>query len=182
MALVSPSSRRRRRSNRNPVETIAEFARENRDAICTLLRRYFALQRPFLLQSDLRAEFSAMEETLQGTALAEFVWLLQEAAFNAPWACFALRTGVGQWCYVRVHADHLMPEQIGTVEFLQFKETLAGSNAAAASALEIVPSDADFPVSRKSAPSGRAWAFSIASCPAICSATPRRAPPGCCIF
>ena len=72
---------------------------QNRDATYTLLRRFFALGRVFLLQSDLQHEFDVMrhERAFDETAigpLRDFVEHLQEGIFHMPWAYFLLRPGI----------------------------------------------------------------------------------------
>lgn len=104
------------------------YSRENRDSVYTLLRRYFALNRSFLLQSDLRQELSLMEaesakENLRNTPLFEFVQHLHEGVFSQPWAYFVLREHIAQWRYVRIHLEQIIAEEISVAEFLRFKES-----------------------------------------------------------
>ena len=47
------------------MSSLTAFAEQHRDAVYTLLRRYFALGQPLLLQSDLRAELAAVQAQLQ---------------------------------------------------------------------------------------------------------------------
>jgi len=109
------------------IEELIDFVRDNRDAFYTLLRRYFAQNRPFLLQSDLRSEFAALcaepeRDGLSSSPLGYFVQHLQEGVFNAPWVYFALRPGAAQWLYLRIHGDSVVLEQVEVAQFLQFKE------------------------------------------------------------
>ena len=123
------------------IERSVVFSEHNRDVTYTLLRRYFALGRAFLLQSDLQHEFDVMrhERAFDETAigpLRDFVEHLQEGIFHTPWAYFLLRPGIADIHYIRIHHDHLVPEQVSTVDFLKFKEqqVLRGPNE---NALEI---------------------------------------------
>ena len=73
------------------IERSIVHSEQNRDAIYTLLRRYFALDRTLLLQSDLQHEFDAMRRAGEYdesviAPLTEFVEHLQEGIFQAPWA------------------------------------------------------------------------------------------------
>lgn len=109
------------------IEEFNDFAQHNRDAVYTLLRRYFSHNRPFLLQSDLREEFATLAREydrldLAASPLGHFVERLQEGIFQAPWAYFAVRPGRGQLAYLRIHGESVLAEQVSTSEFLQFKE------------------------------------------------------------
>jgi sucrose synthase len=109
------------------IEEFIHYTRENRAVLYTLLRRYFGLNRPFLLLSDLRQEFNQMctesdNQTLHETFLHEFVNHLQEGIFNQPWVYFALRERIAQWRYLRIHLEHVQAEEISVSEFLSFKE------------------------------------------------------------
>jgi sucrose synthase len=124
------------------IEELIHYTRDNRDSVYTLLRRYFAQNRPFLLQSDLRHEFTQMclepdKGKLCDTSLHEFVHHLQEGVFNQPWAYFALRERIAQWRYVRIHLEHVVAEEISIGEFLQFKEAQVHPSENPEPALEI---------------------------------------------
>ncbi|TCV90297.1 sucrose synthase [Sulfurirhabdus autotrophica] len=124
------------------IDDLILYTKENRDAVYTLLRRYFGQNRPFLLQSDLRHEFSQMcaepdKKALCDTTLHELVQHLQEGVFKQPWAYFALRERIAQWRYLRIHLDHMVAEEISSAEFLQFKESQVHSSENPDPVLEI---------------------------------------------
>ena len=132
------------------IEELIEYAKQDRDAVYSLLRHYLSRQRPFMLQSDLREEFSALigelgRDGLSASIIGVFVQSLQEGAFQAPWAYFAARTGVAQWSYLRIHCEELLPEPIAASEFLGFKETLAGNAQASVLTLDFGPFGRGFP-------------------------------------
>ncbi len=109
------------------IDDLTQFTKENRDAVYALLRAYFAENRSFLLQSDLLQIFSEISrapdrKNIASSPLYEFVHHLQEGVFNHPWAYFALRNRIAQWCYLRFHLEHLAGEEISISEFLHFKE------------------------------------------------------------
>lgn len=111
------------------METRIVYSEQNRDAIYTLLRRYFALNTPLLLQSDLQRELLAMQRERQFAdavmdPLTQFIEHLQEGVFQAPWAYFSSRPGIADINYLRMHQDHLTPEHVSTGDFLKFKEQL----------------------------------------------------------
>lgn len=100
---------------------------QNRDALSSLLWRYFSLGRKFLLQSDLQHELAGLQRERQfGDAalkpLQQFVEFLQEGVFQTPWAYFSLRPRIAAKKYLRIHKDRLLPETISSADFLGFKE------------------------------------------------------------
>lgn len=111
------------------IQSLINYAHLHRDAIYNLIRRYFMLERSLLLQSDLRSELISMQRELElndssfGT-LVNFVEHLQEGVFQTPWAYFAVRDAVANTSYLRIHQDQLIPEQLTTTEYLEFKELL----------------------------------------------------------
>ncbi|KGO35163.1 MAG: sucrose synthase [Desulfoprunum sp.] len=109
------------------IEELIQFTRENRDSVYDFLRRCFGCDRLFLLPSDLRQEFRQMcseaDRDLSDSCLQTFVFHLQEGVFNQPWAYFSLRGRIAEWRFVRMHIEHVVPEEIDIGEFLRFKET-----------------------------------------------------------
>lgn len=113
------------------IEALTAYAQEHRDALYALLRRYMAQDRPFLLQSDLQKEFSILSRELEGaplsgTPLEDWIQRSQEGVFRSPWAYFAVRERIAGWRYLRIHMEHLIPEEVAIAEFLRFKEVQAG--------------------------------------------------------
>lgn len=109
------------------IREFIAYAQQNRDAVYTLLHRYFSRNRNLLLQTDLREEFEAMAVAapeLRGTPLAHIIQHCQEGVFQSPWAYFLIRQDVAHWVYLRIHQDQLAPEFISTEAFLEFKGTL----------------------------------------------------------
>ena len=106
------------------INALTASIQQNKDAVYMLLRRYFATNRPLLLQSDLRDELLQLEKDCERSdILHEFVFCLQEGVFCSSWAYFLLRPGIAKWEFVRIHQEHLIPENITVSEFLTFKET-----------------------------------------------------------
>lgn len=132
------------------IEELITYIHENRDAAYTLMRRFFAQRRSFLLQSDLRGEFAALcaepgREQLASSPLGRFVERIQEGVFNAPWAYFSIRPGTAQWLYLRIHGDSIFPELVGTAEFLHFKEQLVERASATVLEIDFGPFGRTFP-------------------------------------
>ena len=112
------------------IDTLATCTQQNRDAVYTLLRRYFTANRTLLLQSDLREGLLQTEQDCgQSDMLRAFVFRLQEGIFSSPWAYLALRPEIAKWEFMRIHQEHLIPEKITISEFLKFKETVVKGEA-----------------------------------------------------
>ena len=101
-----------------------------------LTHHFLALERPFLLQSEVRDEFSrlcARKEApadLAQSPIGRVIALVQEAALDAPWIYLALRPSIARWRYARIHAEASTVEEVGAGEFLAFKERLANHSEA----------------------------------------------------
>ena len=109
------------------AKDLLNLTQQYRDVIYALLKRHFQKGRPFLLKSDLESIFTEYcnehpELNLQSSILAEWSYTGQEAALHEPWAYFALRPQIGQWQYIRIHAEELIPENITVDEYLAFKD------------------------------------------------------------
>ncbi|MCC6916290.1 sucrose synthase [Nitrosomonas sp.] len=112
------------------TDTFSTCTRQNRDAVYTLLRRYFAANRTLLLQSDLRDGLLQTEQDCgHFDMLRTFVFRLQEGIFSSPWAYLALRPEIAKWEFMRIHQEHLIPEKVTISEFLKFKETVIKGEA-----------------------------------------------------
>ncbi len=147
-------------------EALAQFVHDNRGIVYSLLQGYFAAGRPFLLHSDLRRGLDALAAVapaaaLPGSPLAQFVRKAQEGAFAPPWACFAIRKGLGRWRFIRLHADQLAPEDIPLEEYLRFKESLVEQPDGTERVLEIDlgPFSRELPKLKESRSVGRGATF-----------------------
>lgn len=124
------------------IEDIVEFTRQHRDLVYALMRRYFALEKKFLTQSDLRREYSGLADTDGGDlpareSLHEFVYHVHEAALHAPWAYFSLRAAVGDWHFFRIHLETMVSEEIEVSDYLKFVELLVDPDSDVDNVLEI---------------------------------------------
>jgi len=109
------------------AKDLMDLTQAYRDVIYSLLKRHFQKGRPFLLKSDIEQIFSEYcnehaELNLQSSILAEWAHTGQEATLQEPWAYFALRPQIGQWQFIRIHAEELIPENITVDEYLAFKD------------------------------------------------------------
>jgi sucrose synthase len=111
------------------IKEFVEFIESHRDKTYMVMRRYLALNRPFLLRSDVWNELNTFcEETddkeLLHSPLGKVLSMTQEATIKHPWIYLFIRPLVGQWRYVRFHIEALDVLEISTGEFQQFKERL----------------------------------------------------------
>jgi sucrose synthase len=133
----------------------------------SLLRRYLALGRPFLLRSELRDTFDALCLEQDDPALADSPWRVsvddcQEAVLAAPWVCLALRPRIGRWSFVRIHADDLSVEPLTVSRFLEIKEHLvcpAPRHTPRPLEFDIEPFNREFPQMRETRSIGRGMEF-----------------------
>lgn len=85
------------------IDTLATCTQQNRDAVYTLLRRYFTANRTLLLQSDLREGLLQTEQDCgQSDMLRAFVFRLQEGIFQLS---LGLSGAAARNCQMGVHAD-----------------------------------------------------------------------------
>jgi sucrose synthase len=117
------------------------WAADHRGDMYTLLRRWFELERPLLLHSDLGAVFDALSadhaHLLADSQAQEIVDILQEAVCRPPMVYMAAREEAGCWWYARLHLDRLIPEPVTVSEYLAFKELLVNPEGANEPVLEI---------------------------------------------
>jgi sucrose synthase len=151
------------------LDSFQRFIEEHRAAVFMLMHRYFGREQRFLLRSDLIDEFSAFSATPDGTGLQDSVFgdviaMAQEAALQAPWLYLAVRPDVGQWRYLRLHAETLQTEQISVSAFLRFKESLVSGNGTGggdgwALEIDLGPFGRDFPRLKEVGSIGRGLEF-----------------------
>ena len=148
-------------------DPLFEYLENNREQVYLLCRRYVALNRSFLLSSDLWDEFQVLVEEQEQPAwatspLARLARTAQEAAVESPWIYFALRPYVARWKYLRIHIDDMRVESISVIEFLRFKEKLAQGYQEHDEWLlefDIGPFNREFPRLRESRSIGRGVEF-----------------------
>jgi sucrose synthase len=124
------------------VGALRTFVREQRTAAHRVLHYLIALNRPFLLRSDLQDAFDqvcAMDESraLCDTPFASALAIAQEAALDRSWVYLALRRRVAVWSYLRIHVDAMDLEEVPVADYLRFKERLASGGQEDAWPLEI---------------------------------------------
>ncbi|MEO7559667.1 MAG: sucrose synthase, partial [Nitrosospira sp.] len=133
------------------IQNFDTWAVDHRDELHALLRKWFELERPLLLRSDLLEAFDLVRDfhpqPLVNTPLHELIKRLQEAVCRPPMAYLALREGAGHWSYVRIHQQRLVLEIISVSDYLAFKELLVRPDSAHEPVLELdfTPFNRNFP-------------------------------------
>lgn len=146
---------------------LEDYMQQNREACYMLLRRYIALGKAFLLQSELWDELQAFCNENPDMGLAEsplfkMIETAQEAAIESPWIYLAVRPYVARWKYLRIHVESIQIEPVTVSEFLTFKERLAiGPSQDNGWTLEfdIGPFSREFPKLKESRSIGRGVEF-----------------------
>jgi len=111
------------------VAGLEQFLQQHRNLAHQMLHGFLALNRPFMLRSELHDAFQAVcsaspDCPLHASPFAEVIDHAQEAAQNAVWFCLALRLRIARWYYLRIHLETLVLEIIDVSEYLAFKERL----------------------------------------------------------
>lgn len=148
------------------IEILIDYTKSHRDDIYLLLRKYFAENRTFLLQTDLcRGYFAYREEAGQtgqpDPLLEQAIGHLEEGILAEPWAYFSLRESCGEWRYLRIHFEQLAAEEIPVGEYLRFKELRVPHPLDGAETLEIdfSPFNREFPKLKESRSIGQGMAL-----------------------
>lgn len=133
------------------IQNFDTWVADHRDELHALLRKWFELERPLLLRSDLLEAFDLVRDThpqpLVNTPLHELIKWLQEAVCRPPLTYLALREGAGRWSFLRIHQQRLVPEIVSVSDYLAFKELLVRPDSANEPVLELdfTPFNRDFP-------------------------------------
>ncbi len=112
------------------INNLQELLREHREPIYLLFRRLKALDRQFLLWSDLVHEYEHFADTEVAAPLQEtkMPWIMhhaQEAVVDEPFISLAVRERVGRWRYVQIHTEDMHCRELSVTEFLDIKERIA---------------------------------------------------------
>ncbi len=112
------------------IQTLEDLLHSHREPIYLLFRRLKAMDRQFLLWSDLVHEYEQFCESEVGAPLLEtemssIMRHAQEAVVDEPFINLAVRAKVGRWRYVQVHTEEMNCRELTVAEFLDVKERLA---------------------------------------------------------
>ncbi|NOX58140.1 MAG: sucrose synthase [Planctomycetes bacterium] len=148
-------------------DPLADYLQHHRDDAYTILRCFVALEKKFLMRSEMRESFEAVvdrngESSLANSPLAEIVESCEEAAIDAPWVLMAVRERPGRWRYLRFHTEAVNAQEIGVSEYLAFKERLVdGQESRDEWQLEIdlTPFNRGFPMLKEPRSIGKGMSF-----------------------
>ncbi|MGB5223195.1 MAG: sucrose synthase [Polyangiales bacterium] len=112
------------------ISTLEDLLYSHRAPTYLFFRRLKALERQFLLWSDLVHEYDRFSDTevaapLEDTKLRWIIRHTQEAVVDEPFIALAVRERVGRWYYVQVHTEEMHCRELSVNEFLDIKERLA---------------------------------------------------------
>jgi len=112
------------------IQTLQALVHAHHEPLYLFFRRLKALDRQFLLWSDLVHEYEDFSGTEVGAPLrhTELSWIVrhtQEAAIDEPYIYLAVRARVGRWQFIQVHTDEMHCRELTVTEFLDVKERLA---------------------------------------------------------
>ena len=112
------------------TQKLEALLQSHREPIYLLFRRLKAMDRKFLLWSDLVHAYEEFCETEVGaplleTDLSSIMRHAQEAVVDDPFITLAVRTRVGRWQFVQVHTEEMRCRDLTVAEFLDIKERLA---------------------------------------------------------
>lgn len=112
------------------IQAMRRYLREHPQPAHYVIHHFTAMQRRFLLQSDMADGFKALcarEDAPAGlaeTPIASVIRVAQEAAIEPPWLYLALRPAIAVWRYVRINVETMDADEVSVSEFLAFKERL----------------------------------------------------------
>ena len=150
------------------TEALEQALQQNKESSYLLFRHYLALEKPFLLRSELWdawldfCKAKNVDSALETNPLARLIFNAQEAVSCAPWFYLQLRPHVARRKYLRVHTDTLQLETISVSDYLQFKETVARDQDGSSDWMlefDIGPFNREFPKLRESKSIGRGVEF-----------------------
>jgi sucrose synthase len=112
------------------IQNLEELLQAYREPIYLLFRRLKAMDRQFLLWSDLVHDYEEFCESEVGavlldTEMSPIMRHAQEAVVDEPFVSLAVRARVGRWQYVQIHTEEMRCRELTVSEYLDIKECLA---------------------------------------------------------
>jgi sucrose synthase len=112
------------------IQNLEELLQAYREPIYLLFRRLKAMDRQFLLWSDLVHDYEEFCESEVGavlldTEMSPIMRHAQEAVVDEPFVSLAVRARVGRWQYVQIHTEEMRCRELTVSEYLDIKERLA---------------------------------------------------------
>ena len=114
------------------IPKLEELLEAYREPIYLLFRRLKAMDRRFLLWSDLVHDYEEFCESEVGavlldTEMSPIMRHAQEAVVDEPFVSLAVRARVGRWQYVQIHTEEMRCRELTVSEYLDIKERLAAN-------------------------------------------------------
>jgi sucrose synthase len=114
------------------IPKLEELLQAYREPIYLLFRRLKAMDRRFLLWSDLVHDYeefcqSEVGAVLLDTEMSPIMRHAQEAVVDEPFVSLAVRARVGRWQYVQIHTEEMRCRELTVSEYLDIKERLAAN-------------------------------------------------------
>jgi len=114
------------------IPKLEELLQAYREPIYLLFRRLKAMDRRFLLWSDLVHDYEEFCESEVGavlldTEMSPIMRHAQEAVVDEPFVSLAVRARVGRWQYVQIHTEEMRCRELTVSEYLDIKERLAAN-------------------------------------------------------
>ncbi len=108
--------------------------KQHRTQLHALFQRFNALNKPFLLRSELQTVFNQFCETEEGQHLIgrDFENLIRhchEAAIHDPWFFVASRLRIGEWQFWSYQMDEVYCQEVDVTDYLKFKEKLVNGDS-----------------------------------------------------
>jgi len=112
------------------IQKLEALLQTHREPIYLLFRRLKAMDRRFLLWSDLVHDYEQFCQSEGGAALLDtemssIMRHTQEAVVDEPFVSLAVRARVGRWQYLQVHTEEMRCRELTVSEYLDIKERLA---------------------------------------------------------
>jgi len=114
------------------IDDLRSWSRAEAGLAIPLLRRFAAVGRPVLLQTEIGDALAAeleQEPRLAGSPLERALTLAQEAATDGSRIQFALRPRIGQWLHVGADVENGFVDPVTAEDYLVFKEGLVLGHA-----------------------------------------------------
>ncbi len=142
---------------------------QRRDILYPLFQHLVAMERPFLLRGDVLDAIDGFCSThpeagvcISDPQLDKWFHQIQEAVVGPNWICFAVRTRIARWHYIRVYVEEMISETLDVQSYLKLKEQNIQGDAPyndRVLEIDIGPFNRGFPKMTKSKSIGRGVEF-----------------------
>ena len=148
------------------IATLTPFLNDDRERIYPLMHGLLALDHPIVLRSEVLDRFGEYCRRndcadLAASPLADWFERTQEIAMEGRTIRWAVRPGIGQWLFLRLHVETLALDEIGVADYLAAKErlVLGGMERPFPVEIDMAPFDGRHPKLRESHSIGQGGTF-----------------------